>query len=230
MRFFVTCVYYELGLVEYEEGYRLQQRLWEEKAAGREDDFLLLLQHPPTLTLGKSGKLDHLLVDREELAREGLSLFFIDRGGDITYHGPGQLVAYPIVDLRRRGKDVHRYVRDLEETAIATLADFSIAAGRDKDHVGVWVGRDKVCAIGVRIRKWVSMHGLALNVNPDLMHFALITPCGIVGRGVTSMEKLLAGAPAFAEVRARFVENFAQVFGATMEKGGDRISPAGGVS
>jgi lipoic acid synthetase len=153
------------------------------------------------------------------LIREGLSLHYTDRGGDITYHGPGQLVAYPIVNLQNRARDVHGYVHGLEEAVIGTLADFSIEGKRDDEHVGVWVGKDKVCAIGVRIRKRITLHGLALNVNPDLNHFSFITPCGIVGRGVTSMSKLLGKAPPIEEVQERFVDHFSRIFFRTMEKG-----------
>jgi lipoate-protein ligase B len=215
----MKCLLYRLGLMPYEEAYGLQMQLWSEKAAGRQEDFLLLLEHPPTLTLGKSGKMQHLLVEKEELAKEGLALFFTDRGGDITYHGPGQIVAYPIIDLRRRGKDVHRYVHDLEEAVIGTLKDFSIEAGRDEEHIGVWSGRDKIAAIGVRVRRWITMHGLALNVNPDLQHFALITPCGIADRGVTSMAKLLEHAPSLNEVADSLITHFSRVFAVTMDEG-----------
>ncbi|MBN1614944.1 MAG: lipoyl(octanoyl) transferase LipB [Deltaproteobacteria bacterium] len=214
----MKCLLYRLGMIPYAQAYDLQMKLWSEKVAGRAEDFLLLLEHPPTLTLGKSGKMQHLLVEREELAKEGLALFFTDRGGDITYHGPGQIVAYPIVDLKRRGKDIHRYVHDLEEAVIGTLRDFSIEAGRDEEHIGVWVGRDKAAAIGVRVRRWITMHGLALNVNPDLGHFALITPCGIADRGVTSMAKILEYAPPLKDVADRLVEHFSRIFDVTLEE------------
>ena len=187
--------------------------------AGREEDVLLLLEHYPTLTLGKSAKLSNLLVNEEKLGAEGVSVHYTDRGGDITYHGPGQLVVYPIINLQQRGRDVEGYIRGLEQTVIATLADFSIKAGRDEEHVGVWVGSEKICAIGVRISKRITMHGLALNVNPNLSHFSFITPCGIVGRGVTSMAKLLGTAPLMETVKERFVTHFSTVFSCTMEKG-----------
>jgi lipoate-protein ligase B len=220
----MNCLLHRLGLMPYEEAYGLQMRLWSEKAAGRPEDFLLLLEHPPTLTLGKSGKMSHLLVEKEDLAKEGLSLFFTDRGGDITYHGPGQIVAYPIFDLRRRGKDVHRYVHDLEEAVIGTLKDFAIEAGRDREHIGVWTGRDKIAAIGVRVRRWITMHGLALNVNPDLRHFSLITPCGIADKGVTSMAKLLERPPPLDDVADRLVAHFSRIFDVTMEEGAEDLA------
>lgn len=215
----MKCTFYKLGLLDYEEAYDLQKRIWAEKAAGKEEDALLLLEHNPTLTLGKSGKLENLLVERDELSRKRISLYFTDRGGDITYHGPGQFVAYPIVDLIRRDKDIHQYINDLEEVVIATLADFSIDGEKDQKHVGVWVGKDKICAIGVAVHKWITMHGLALNVNPDLSSFSIITPCGIVGRGVTSMAKLRDQAPTMEEVITRFLAHFSQVFSLSIEQG-----------
>jgi lipoic acid synthetase len=215
----MKCTFYKVGLIEYEEAYDLQKRIWGEKAAGQEEDTLLLLEHPPTLTLGKSGKLKNLLVERDELAHKGIPLHFTDRGGDITYHGPGQLVVYPIVDLRKRGKNIHRYIDELQETIIKTLADFSIVGERDQKHVGVWVGNNKICALGVAVHKWITMHGLALNIDPDLNSFSLITPCGIVGRGVTSMARLKESAPSMEEVIHCFIAHFSRVFSLTMEQG-----------
>jgi lipoic acid synthetase len=215
----MKCTFYKLGLIEYQEAYELQKKFWAEKVAGKEEDTLLLLEHTPTLTLGKSGKLKNLLVERNELAGKGISLFFTDRGGDITYHGPGQLVVYPIIDLRKRGKDIHRYMYELQEAVIETLADFSIVGERDQKHVGVWVGRDKICAMGVAVRKWITLHGLALNVDPDLDSFSLITPCGIVGRGVTSMARLRENPPSLEEVIDRFTAHFSRVFSMTLEQG-----------
>jgi len=215
----MKCTFYKLGLIDYEKAFELQKRIWAETAAGKAEDSLLLLEHPPTLTLGKSGKLKHLLVERDELAEKGISLFFSDRGGDITFHGPGQLVVYPIIDLRKRSKDIHRYIHDLQEVVIETLADFSIIAERDPKHVGVWVGKDKVCAIGVAVHQWITRHGLALNVDPDLDSFSLITPCGIIDRGVTSMARLKRSAPPLEEVISRFIAHFSRVFSVTMEQG-----------
>jgi lipoate-protein ligase B len=198
--------------VDYAEAYRIQTRLWERNLSGEEPDSLLLLTHPPTFTIGKSGSIENLLVDRDALGEQGMPVFFTDRGGDITYHGPGQLVGYPIVDLRRRGKDIHAYIRDLQEVLIRTLADFSVAAHRDEEHIGVWVGDEKIAAIGVRVRKWVTMHGIALNVNPTMDHFSYINPCGIVDRGVTSLSRLLLREVDMEEVAERFTDRFAEVF------------------
>jgi len=208
----MLCVVWRLGLIEYSKAYRFQKMLWSNKLEGQGADALLLLEHPPTITIGKSGKLENLLMAKEELAKQGISLFFTDRGGDITYHGPGQLVVYPIVDLRNRGKDIHRYVHDLEEVVIRTLADLSIQTGRDQRNIGVWVGNDKIAAIGVSVRKWVTMHGLALNVNPKLEHFSLINPCGILDGGVTSVSKLLGHEVPVEAVAERLVAHFSAVF------------------
>jgi len=203
--------------VEYRKAYEYQKRLWSLRLSGKIPDNLLLMEHPPTFTIGKSGRLENLLLTKEELVQHGMSLFFTDRGGDITYHGLGQLVVYPIIDLRSRGKDIHRYVCNLEEAVIRTLTDFSIASKRDVKHVGVWVGMEKIAAIGVGVRKWVTMHGLALNVNTNLEHFALIHPCGILDRGVTSMNRTLEREVSMEEVAKRLVRHFAEVFDARPE-------------
>ena len=208
-----------LELIDYAEAYDIQKRLWSQKVAGQDADVLLLLEHPPTFTIGKSGKLENLLLAREGLDGEGISLFFTDRGGDITYHGPGQLVAYPVIDLRNRGKDIHRYIHDLEEVVIRTLADFSIAARRDEKNVGVWVGNDEIAAIGVSVRRWIAMHGLALNVNPTLKHFSFINPCGLLDRGVTSMAKVLSRDVPVEAVAKGLVGHFSEVFDTHIEWG-----------
>jgi lipoate-protein ligase B len=179
---------------------------------GQISDTLLLLEHPPTITVGKSGKLENVLVTPEQLARQGISLFFTDRGGDVTYHGPGQLVAYPIIDLRNRGKDIHRYVRDLEEVIIRTLSDFSITGQRDTAYVGVWVGAEKIAAIGISIKRWITMHGFALNVRTNLEHFSLINPCGILDRKVTSLSKVLSQDVKMEAVIERVIYHFSEVF------------------
>lgn len=162
------------------------------------DDTLLLCEHPHTYTVGKNGVDNlsrHLLLNKEELAANGISVFEIDRGGDITYHGPGQLVGYPILNLNNYYRDVHRYLRDLEEVILKTLAKFSITARRVEESTGVWVdtpsGPEKICAIGVKVTRWITMHGFALNMNANLDYFNHIIPCGISDKGVTSMSKIL---------------------------------------
>ncbi len=199
--------------LDFALAYGEQLRLWQQVLSGQAGDALMLLEHPPVITFGKSGRLENLLVDKAALARLGVGLFFTDRGGDVTYHGPGQLVAYPIIDLRRRGRDVHRYIHDLEEVIIRTLADFGVTAGRDERRVGVWVDGEKIAAIGVRVRRWVTLHGLAVNVVPELAHFGLINPCGITERGVTSLERLTGCRVSVAEVATCLAGRFVEVFG-----------------
>jgi lipoyl(octanoyl) transferase len=205
-----------LGVVDYRAAVDLQDRLVEDRRADRVPDQLLLLQHPPVITLGVSARTGspHVLASPERLAREGISLHEAGRGGDVTYHGPGQIVGYPIVNLRPDRCDVHRYVRDLEEVLIRTAASFGVQAGRVAGLTGVWVGNGKLAAIGVRISRWITSHGFAFNVEPDLSHFGFIVPCGIRDRGVTSLAALLGRTPAMADVEDRLVEHFRDVFDA----------------
>jgi lipoic acid synthetase len=156
-------------------------------------------------------------VSRAELAARGISTFFNDRGGDVTYHGPGQLVGYPIIDLKCRERDLHRYINELEEVLIGTLADFGIRAARDSSHRGVWVAEQEIVAIGLRVKKWVTMHGFALNVNTDLAPFSLINPCGFSDRGATSMAALLSREAPLATVTEKLLARFSQVFWAQLE-------------
>jgi lipoyl(octanoyl) transferase len=201
--------------VPYAEAAELQARLVEERRAGTIPDTLLLLEHPHVITLGVRGDggRSHLLATPETLASRGVELHETGRGGDITYHGPGQLVGYPIVDLKPDRCDVHRYVRDLEDVLIRTASDYGITAGRIDGLTGVWVGDEKLAAIGVRIARWITSHGFALNVTTDLDYFKLIIPCGIAERGVTSLSRLLGRPVAIDEVSARVAGNFAKVFG-----------------
>lgn len=182
-----------LGRMAYRPAWELQRRVAAAVQQGSLPDTVLWVEHEPVYTVGRAarGSLGNLLWDRERLGREGIELYEVDRGGDITYHGPGQLVGYPIVDLNRRGRDLHRYLRDLEESLIRALAaGYGIAARRLPPHTGVWVGEEKIAAIGVKAAHWVTQHGFALNVCPDLRHFAGIVPCGIRDKGVTSLERL----------------------------------------
>ena len=178
-----------LGMVEYEDGLDLMDRLTGPVASGAVPEQLLLLQHPPVVTLGRNAKDLHLLQSPEALARRGIAFFRTGRGGDVTYHGPGQLVGYPVLDLNPDRRDVRRYVRDLEEVIIRTLADFGVASGRIAGLTGVWVGDMKVCAIGVRISRWITSHGFAFNVATDLSGFDVMIPCGIREHGVTSFDR-----------------------------------------
>lgn len=206
-----------LGLVAYAEGLALQQRLVEERKAGRIPDQLLLLQHAPVITLGVKARNDrsHLLATADTLAAEGIELFETGRGGDITYHGPGQLVGYPILDLKPDRCDVHRYVRDLEEVMIRAAASFGVNATRVPGLTGAWVGDDKLAAIGVRIARWITSHGFAFNVGTDLQHFSLIVPCGLAGKGVTSLNKLTGRLVSIDEAETVMAQSFAAVFDRT---------------
>jgi lipoyl(octanoyl) transferase len=203
-----------LGLVPYADGLALQKELVEERKAGRIPDQLLLLEHPPVITLGAKVRNDrsHVLLSPPALEDAGVELFEAGRGGDVTYHGPGQLVGYPILDLRPDRCDVHRYVRDLEQVMIDAAAAFGVEAGRVDGLTGAWVGRDKLAAIGVRISRWITSHGFAFNVTTNLSHFDFIVPCGIADRGVTSLGRLLGRTVPTEEVEAAVVEAFARVF------------------
>jgi lipoyl(octanoyl) transferase len=203
-----------LGIVSYADALELQTRLVGERRANEISDQLLLLQHPPVITLGVKSRNDrsHILETPEKLAARGIDVVETGRGGDVTYHGPGQLVGYPIIDLNPDRRDVHQYVRDLEEVLIRTVAEFGIAATRQPELTGVWVGDGKVAAIGVRIARWVTSHGFALNVTTDLEHFGLIVPCGITDKTVTSIEKLTGRAASMTEVESIVTNAFAAVF------------------
>jgi lipoate-protein ligase B len=205
------------GHVGYALGQEIQKRLVGERQAGAVPDTLLLLEHPLTYTIGRSGGETNLLVPESEVEAMGGSVHRVDRGGDITFHGPGQLVGYPIVDLNDHYRDVHRYLRDLEEVLIRVLARWKIRADRVAGLSGVWVGQDKVAAMGVHVSRWVTSHGFALNVSTDLSHFGRIIPCGIADRGVTSMERLLNRKLTLMEVAEATAAEFAEVFGVSWE-------------
>ena len=212
-----------LGTIRYGEALDLQKRLVEARKAGSIPDQLLLLQHPPVITLGVRSRDDrsHVLATPDALEREGVELFETGRGGDVTFHGPGQLVGYPILDLRPDRLDVHRYVRDLEEVMIRMAASFGVVAGRQPGLTGAWVAvpgldggssADKLAAIGVRIARWITSHGFAFNVNTDLGGFGLIVPCGISDKGVTSLQKLLSRVVPIDEVEAAAIQAMSAVF------------------
>lgn len=213
-----------LGVVPYDEAVAMQRALVEERRSGRVPDLLLLLQHPPVITIGvrahasgtkasgTEASTTNIVATPERLAELGVDVHETGRGGDVTYHGPGQIVGYPIIDLKPDRCDVHRYVRDLEEVMIRACADYGLDAGRIEGLTGTWVGAQKIGAIGVRISRWVTSHGFALNVATDLRHFDLIVPCGIRDKGVTSLERLLDRPVAMAEVESATVAAFTAVF------------------
>jgi lipoyl(octanoyl) transferase len=212
----VTLEVRRLGTIGYQAGLDLQKELVEARKQGAIPDQLLLLEHPPVITLGVRTRNDrsHVLESEASLAEKGVGLFETGRGGDVTYHGPGQLVGYPIVDLKPDRCDVHRYVRDLEEVLIDAVGGFGITAGRIAGLTGIWVGDRKLAAIGVRISRWVTSHGFALNVSTNLSHFGLIVPCGIADKGVTSMERELGRSVQMDEVADAVALHFSTVFAA----------------
>lgn len=215
-------IYRDLGVVEYAECWELQQRLFNallaSKSVGngsRADQYLLMCEHPPVYTLGKSGRENNILVSEEFLASKGAALFRIDRGGDITFHGPGQLVGYPILDLERENMGLKDYIRAVEEAVILTVADYGIKAGRVDGAAGVWLTEGgplrKIAAIGVRSSRYVTMHGFALNVNTDLQWFGYINPCGFADRGGTSIEKETGCRADMQTVKRLFAAHFQKI-------------------
>jgi lipoyl(octanoyl) transferase len=205
-----------LGIVAYGDALDLQQSLVTKRKSGAIPDQLLLLEHPPVITLGVKARNDrsHILATADELATEGVEVFESGRGGDVTYHGPGQLVGYPILDLRPDRCDVHRYVRDLEEVLIRAVRRYGIESTRSAGLTGTWVGNQKIAAIGVRIARWVTSHGFALNVSTNLAHFGLIVPCGLSDKGVTSIEQLASKPVTMASVQNTISDAFSEVFDA----------------
>ncbi len=204
----------DLGLMAYPEATALQDRLAADVMGGEAPDTLLLVEHPPVLTLGAGFHEENLLFPREGYAARGIAVERTGRGGDVTYHGPGQLVVYPVFDVARRGKDLHKWLRALEGAVIEALAGMGVASGRSEVNSGVWIGEDKVCAIGIRMRRWTSTHGLALNCDVDLAPFGMIVPCGIRGGyGVTSLSRHLGRPVTVAEMKPRIVASFVERFG-----------------
>jgi len=208
-----SCSVLKLGRIDYARALAVQAELVGQRKRGEVPDHLVLLEHPHVITLGRNGQMKNLLADEEVLRRAGIQFHPTDRGGDITYHGPGQLVGYPILDLRDWKRDVVAYVRAVEQVLIDTLADFGIAAGRVQGCTGVWVDHAKIAAIGVHISRWVTSHGFALNVNTDMSYFQYIVPCGLT-KPVTSMAQLGVQTN-LDEVSERLVEHFCRVFETT---------------
>jgi lipoyl(octanoyl) transferase len=206
------CEVEQLGLVDYAEALRLQREKVAARKAGAIPDTLLLLEHPHVFTLGRNAKRQHLLIPDERVAALGAQVFETDRGGDITYHGPGQLVGYPMFDLAQHRRDIAWYMRSLEEVFIGVAREYGIEAGRLRGATGVWVGNDKLVAMGVHVSRWVTSHGFAFNVNTDLNYFGWIIPCGLLQKGVTSLEKLLGRPLEMEAVAERVIRHFGRVF------------------
>tara|TARA_B110000483_G_scaffold103862_1_gene126696 strand:+ start:3785 stop:4501 length:717 start_codon:yes stop_codon:yes gene_type:complete len=225
----------ELGLTSYKRALAIQEDLFNKiilvKRANRQNtiqestkNYLLWVEHSPVFTIGKSGKKEHLLLDKEDLKQKEIEFYATNRGGDITFHGPGQIVGYPILDLDNFFTDIHKYLRLLEETVILTLQDYGIKGARTIGQTGVWLGAEtpfarKICALGVRASRWVTMHGFALNVNTDLSYFEGIIPCGIQGKGVTSMKKELGAKISIEEVKTKLKHHFSILFEAKLKEG-----------
>jgi lipoyl(octanoyl) transferase len=215
----MQCRVEQLGLIDYAEGLSLQRERVAARKAAVIPDTLLLLEHPHVYTLGRNAKKENLLTSAEELAARGAQVFEIDRGGDVTYHGPGQLVGYPILDLAQHRRDIAWYMRSLEEVLIAVASDYGIEAGRQAGAPGVWVGSNKLAAMGVHISRWVTSHGFAFNINTDLRYFDWIVPCGLRDKGVTSLQKLLGRQMEMDEVVEKVAWHFGRVFGMEMAWG-----------
>jgi lipoyl(octanoyl) transferase len=211
-----TCWVVNLGLLPYAPAYTLQTRAVAARKAGAIPDVLLFCEHPHVITLGRNGKREHLRAGERLLAQMNVTFHATDRGGDITYHGPGQIVGYPILDLAQHRRDVRWYVNQLEEVMFRASADFGVAARRVADRHGIWVdtpaGEEKLAALGVHLSRWVTSHGFAYNVSTDLRYFDLIVPCGIVGKRATSLERVLDRAVSGEEVRPKLVSHFGQIF------------------
>ena len=202
-----------IGRTRYADAWKLQQQLWNLRHAGSIGDVLIYTEHEHVYTIGKGGDSDHLLASGNELRNGGVDFFEIDRGGDVTYHGPGQIVGYPIIDLKNYFTDLHKYLRNLEEVLIIALRKFGIEGAREEGYTGVWVKGEKIAAIGVKVSRWITMHGFALNVNTDLARFGRIIPCGIFHKGVTSMQALLGAPVSLDAVQAELSDAFGSVFG-----------------
>lgn len=201
-----------MGSLDYPRALELQMEICDLKKRGFTEDALLLLEHPPTITLGRNGDWHNLTASESALRSRGVSRYEVDRGGDITFHGPGQLVGYPILQLEKSERDVHRYMRCLEESLIRLLSTYGIEGSRNEKHTGVWCGEGKIAAMGVHISRWITRHGFALNVDVDLSFYDFIIPCGIVGKGVVSMRSLLNRSFEVQEVARRYAAEFGPVF------------------
>ena len=203
----------DLDVMPYEEALTLQEKLVAKRSQGEIRDTLILLEHPPVVTITRKKTSLNILAPLEKLRNEGISIYKTNRGGDITYHGPGQLVGYPILDLNNHGKDLHRYVHTIEEILINLLKDYDVEGHRESGYPGVWVNDEKIAAIGIAVKKgWISMHGFSLNVDPRLDHFSLIIPCGIKDKGVTSLKKVLGKTVDKQQVRQRLMHHFSDMF------------------
>ncbi|MBA4250634.1 MAG: lipoyl(octanoyl) transferase [Chlorobiaceae bacterium] len=212
---FRSLSYSDLGFVDYKKTWDFQKELLNERKNNLIDDTLLLLEHPHTYTLGKTANKNNLIGSEDFLSKKSISIFEIDRGGDITYHGPGQLVGYPIINLTDWQQDTHKYLRALEEAIIKTIAEFGITGERNDKFTGVWINERKIAAIGIKVSRWITMHGFALNCNTDLSFYDGIIPCGIKDKAVTSIEKEIGQKFSMNDLKEKFVKHFVEVFNYT---------------
>ena len=208
-----NLLYADLGLIDYKDAWDLQKHTFELRYQKKISDIIYLLEHPHTYTLGKVADEKNLIGSKEYLDKKKISVYNIDRGGDITYHGPGQIVGYPIIDLKEWQNDTHKYLRALEEVIIRTCDHYGIKGIRDPKYTGVWIENRKIAAIGIKISRWITMHGFAFNVNTDLSLFTGIIPCGIVDKEITSLQKELSRSVSVTEVKEILLKNFMKVFG-----------------
>jgi lipoate-protein ligase B len=202
----------DLGLMEYQKAWDLQHHLWAKRVEGKLPDLLLFLEHPHVITLGRRGNRSHLVASQDVLEKMKIPLFHVERGGDVTYHGPGQMVVYPILDLKAYGYRVVKYIDQLEEIILRVLKDFGIEGRKDPLNRGVWINQEKIASIGVAIKRWVSFHGMALNYQTDLKYFDLIHPCGLEGKKMTTIEKILGGNVSKEYLMERILSHFKQTF------------------
>jgi len=205
-------VYCDLGLIDYKEAWDLQKSVHQLRAENRIDDVFFLLEHPHTYTLGKTADKENLVGSEKYLSDNKISVYDIDRGGDITYHGPGQIVAYPIINLTNWQQDTHKYLRALEELIINVCSEYGLNSGRVEKYTGVWIDDRKICAIGIKVSRWITMHGFAFNVNTDLKLFNGIIPCGISDKDVTSLNRELKKELNVSEVKERILHHFSKIF------------------
>ena len=213
------CLILEIERISYEEAFELQRRLVAARLKNQIEDTFILLEHDPVFTANREETFQNILAPSEILAQEGIEVCRTDRGGDVTYHGPGQIVGYSIMDLKEQGRDLHQYIRNMEQVLIDTLAEYGIKAGRDTKHPGVWVKNEKIAAIGIAVKNgWITMHGFALNVDPNMDHFRMIVPCGITDKGVTSMAALLGKPVDRIELHEHLICHYGQLFKRTPEK------------
>jgi len=214
----MECKVLDLGLREYAEVYDLQKRMVELRVKGEIEDTLILVEHPPVITIGRRGSRRNILISESRLREMGIKVFEVERGGDVTLHCPGQVVGYPILDLTRHGRDLYKYLRNLETVIIRLLKEYNIQAVSNRGHRGVWVGKANIVSLGIACRRWITWHGFSLNVNPDLTYFSLINPCGIANGEVTSMAKIFGETISYNGINPRLIHHFGEVFNLQMKE------------